>query len=242
MNLGEILSDAFVYPLNNIKALIIYVILGIVAGIAGGAAVFGIAGALVSKGSPAIAFDGLGILGFIVFVLVLLLIDGYCLDIIKFGINRDPGAPGIDFVRQVVNAIKLIIVEFVYYLIPIIIAIILGFLLGNGILTLFIMFVIGIIFSLALLMATCRLAKTDSLGEALAIGEAIGDIGRVGALNIIILVIVLCVILFIATLFCIFVASFGSWGSTLASILLGIFGVYFAFASFRATGLLYSNA
>ena len=42
MNLGEILSDAFVYPLNNIKALIIYVILGIVAGIAGGAAVFGI--------------------------------------------------------------------------------------------------------------------------------------------------------------------------------------------------------
>ena len=35
MELGEILSDALVYPFHNIKALIIYLILGIILGITG---------------------------------------------------------------------------------------------------------------------------------------------------------------------------------------------------------------
>ena len=31
MEIGEIISDAAMYPINNVKALVIYVVLGIVA-------------------------------------------------------------------------------------------------------------------------------------------------------------------------------------------------------------------
>ena len=51
-----------------------------------------------------------------------LLISGYGLDIVKYGIERREDGPGIDIVRQILNAIKLIIVSFVYYIIPAVIA------------------------------------------------------------------------------------------------------------------------
>ena len=46
MDLGEIFGDAFVYPLHNIKSLVLYVILGIIGAIIGGASVISILGAL----------------------------------------------------------------------------------------------------------------------------------------------------------------------------------------------------
>ena len=236
MNISEILSDALVYPINNIKALLIYVVLGIIAGIAVGGTLLGfVAGAKLQNGAISIV----GIFGLLISIVLVLLITGYELDIVKYGINRDPGAPGIDIVRQVVNAIKLIIVEFVYYIIPILIAVLIGFLFGNGIISTLIAIIICIIFSLALFMAVCRLAKTDDLGDALAVGEAIGDISRVGLINILLLSIILVVIAFVAMFI---ISLIAQASSTIGSILLGIFSVYFSFAGFRAIGLLYSNA
>lgn len=236
MNISEIISDALVYPVNNIKALVIYVILGIIAGIAVGGTVFStIAG---SQGLNT-GLTGMGIIGMIISFILILLITGYELDIVKYGINRDPGAPGIDFVRQVLNAIKLIIVEIVYYIVPMIIAFLLAVLFGNGIITSLVTFIVVLIFSLALFMAVCRLAKTDSLGEALAFGEAIGDISRVGLINILLLAILLFVIAFVIAFILGLIAQANS---TIGGILLGIFSVYFSFVGFRAMGLLYSNA
>ena len=236
MNISEILSDALVYPINNIKALLIYVVLGIIAGIAVGGTLLGfVAGAKLQNGAISIV----GIFGLLISIVLVLLITGYELDIVKYGINRDPGAPGIDIVRQVVNAIKLIIVEFVYYIIPILIAVLIGVLFGNGIISTLIAIIICIIFSLALFMAVCRLAKTDDLGDALAVGEAIGDISRVGLINILLLSIILVVIAFVAMFI---ISLIAQASSTIGSILLGIFSVYFSFAGFRAIGLLYSNA
>ena len=87
-------------------------------------------------------------------------------------------------------------------------------------------------------MARCRLAKTENLGDALAIGEAIGDISRVGfgkllATAIIVMIIALVIVFIIA-----FVAN---WNSTVGSILLGIATVYLIFFYHRSIGLLYSN-
>lgn len=236
MDISDIISDALVYPINNIKALIIYVILGIIAGIAVGGSVFSLMMGAADINTA--LTGGLGVIGMIIAFVLFLLITGYELDIVKYGINRDPGAPGIDFVRQVLNAIKLIIVEFVYYIIPIIIIILLSFIFRNWIIII-VAFILAIIFSLALFMAVCRLAKTDSLGEALAIGEAIGDISRVGLINILLLVIVLFIIAFIIAFILLLIAKVNA---TIGGILLGIFAVYFSFVSFRATGLLYSNA
>ena len=88
-------------------------------------------------------------------------------------------------------------------------------------------------------MAKCRLAKTDSLGDALAIGEAIGDISRVGLGKIIGTVLILVIIAIVAA---IIIAWISTVNGTIGSILLGLFSVYFLFFYNSAIGLLYSNA
>ena len=231
MEIGDIISDALTYPFSNIKALVIYVILGIIAGLVGGAGLVGIL-------SGNFAGDALGIIGVVICVLIFFLIMGYELDIVKYGINKDSTAPSIEFGRQIGNALKLIVVGIVYYIIPVIIAAVLGFLLGNGILTNIISIIIIIVFALAQFMAKCRLAKTDSLGEALAFGEAIGDISRVGLAKLLITVIIIFVIVAIVTFIIMAVMNLNA---TIGGILLGIFAVYTVFFVNRATGLLYSE-
>jgi len=238
MNIGEIISDALVYPFNNIKALVLYVVLGIIGAIIGGAAVFGIAGAFSTTGLASVGFDIMGIVGIIVFILILFLISGYTLDIIKYGIERRADGPGIDIARQISNAFKLIIVDIVYFIVPIIIAFVLGLFLRDWLLII-ISIILFIVFALANFMAKCRLAKSDSLGEALAIGEAIGDISRVGIGKIIGTVIVIAIILIIVSFI---IGLITNANNTIGSILLGIFSVYFLFFYNRAIGLLYSNA
>jgi hypothetical protein len=238
MGVGDIIGDALSYPFSNIKALVLYAVLGIIAGIIGGASVLSIATALSTKGLAGYAFSGLSIVGIIVFILVLFLIEGYGLDIIKYGIERRADSPGIDFGRQVSNAFKLIIVSIVYYIVPAIIIIVLGLFLRDWILTI-ISIILVIVFALANFMAKCRLAKTDSLGDALAIGEAIGDISRVGIGKLIATVVVIAIILVIVA---IVIALITSWNNYIGAILLGIFSVYFVFFYNRAIGLLYSDA
>ena len=234
MEIMEIINDALVYPFSNIKALIIYMILGIIAGIAAGGTVF----ALLAGANLNNAFSGAaGVIGLLVTVIILLLLAGYELDIVKFAINRDPGAPGIDIARQIANAIKLIIVDFVYYIVPALIIFVIGLFLKDWILNI-IALILLIIFSLANFMARCRLAKTDDLGDAIAIGEAIGDISRVGILNLVIVAALVLIILFVIAFIIAFISK---WNSTVGGILMGIFFVYAVFFSNRAIGLLYSG-
>ncbi|WP_298522904.1 DUF4013 domain-containing protein [uncultured Methanobrevibacter sp.] len=238
MNIGEIISDALVYPFNNIKALVIYVILGIIGALIGGAAILSLAAAFSSTGLGGAAFTGLSIVGIIVFILVMFLISGYTLDVIKYGIERRDDGPSIDIARQISNAIKLIIVDIVYFIIPIIIAFVLGLFLRDWLLII-ISLILFIVFALANFMAKCRLAKSDNLGDALAIGEAIGDISRVGLGSIIGTVIVVAIILIVVSLI---LAWISGLNETVGNILLGIFSVYFMFFYNRAIGLLYSKA
>ena len=238
MGVGDIIGDALVYPFSNIKALVLYAVLGIIAGIIGGAAVLSIATAMTSTGAAGFAFSGLSIVGVIVFILILFLIEGYGLDIIKYGIERRADSPGIDFGRQVSNAVKLIVVSIVYYIVPAIIVFILGLFLRDWIL-LILTIILFIVFALANFMAKCRLAKTDNLGDALAIGEAIGDISRVGLGKIIATVVVIFVILVIVAFI---IGLISSVSDIVGSVLLGIFAVYFVFFYNRAIGLLYSDA
>ena len=238
MGVGSIIGDALAYPFSNIKALVLYVVLGIIAAIIGGASLLTIAASFSTKGLAGFAFSGLSIVGVIVFIIVLFLIEGYALDIIKYGIERRTDSPGIDLARQVTNAIKLIIVSIVYYVVPAIIIAILSLFLKDWILAI-IGIILIIVFALANFMAKCRLAKSDSLGDALAIGEAIGDISKVGFLKIIATVLVIIIILLIVSFIIAFISGLNN---TVGSILLGIFSVYFVFFYNRAIGLLYAGA
>ena len=159
------------------------------------------------------------------------------MDIIKFGIERRADGPGIDIGRQVSNAIKLLAVNIAYYLIPAIIIFVLGLFLRDWILTI-ISIILLIVFALANFMARCRLAKTDSLSDALAVGEAIGDISKVGIGKLIATVIL---VVIIAIVIMILVGIIGSINDLVGDILFGIALVYLIFFYHRAIGLLYSN-
>ena len=235
MELGEILSDALVYPFQNIKALVVYLILGIILGIATAGTVAAVMVGAMAKN--ALAVLGSGIIGIIIALFIGFIITGYQLDIIKYGIERSNGAPGIDFIRQFFNGVKYFVVNIVYMIIPIIIAAILAVIFQHwlsGLLTV----IISIIFSLALMMGQCRLAKTEDLTYALSIGEAIGDISRVGIGKVVVFI----VLMFIISFVLFFIAGLiNQWNTTVGGILIGILGIYLIFFNGRATGLLYSD-
>ena len=192
---------------------------------------------LAAQGNNALAAGGFGFIGILILIIGGLLISGYGLDIVKFGIERRDDAPGIDIVRQILNAIKVFIVNIVYYIIPAIIGWLLTTLLGQGILTIIITLIIYIVFAFAQFMAICRLAKYDSLGEALAIGEAIGDVSRVGMLKVLLTIIAVFIIALIVALI---IGVISQYNNIIGGILFGLFGVYVAFFYNRAIGLLYS--
>jgi len=238
MEIMEILQDAFKYPLDNIQALVVYVILGIIAAIALGGTLVGIAFGVSSKN---IFTAGIvGITGFVISFIILLLISGYELDITQYGIRRSMESPRIDFVRQVTNGVKLFIVQFVYFLVPTIITYVLGLFLKNWILYI-IALVLFIVFALAAFMAQCRLAKTEDLSSALEINEAINDISRVGLVKIISLVAILIVIFAVLILIVGIIATQRGIIGSIGQILAGIVQVYMVFVMARATGLLYSD-
>ena len=235
MEIGEILSDALVYPFQDIKAFVIYLILGIILGIAVGGTVVGIYAGIAADNILAVI--GSGIIGIVVALVIGFFISGYELDIVKYGIERDQRAPDIDFVRQFINGVKYFVVYLIYMIIPIIISAILAVIFQHW-LSGIISAIVGIIFALALMMGQCRLAKTEDLGYALSIGEAIGDISRVGILKLIIFVILVFIIVFVILFI---VLAILRWNSTIGGILMGILGVYLTFFIARATGLLYSD-
>jgi hypothetical protein len=118
---------------------------------------------------------------------------------------------------MLINGVKLIIVNFVYMLIPMIVFFVTGGMailniiltkmddpLGilSAVTTLAIAIVISLIvlfvFSLLAVMANVRFARTDSFGEAFNFNAIAGHIGKIGWLSYIISLIVLFVVLFIA--------------------------------------------
>lgn len=235
MDISDIISDALLYPLQNIKALVIFVVLGIIAGIIGGESIVDFL--LTVFGLNNLVDSGISILEILIFAVVLLLILGYMLDIIKWGINRRVDSPGIDILRQVSNAVKQIIVSAVYFCIPIILYFILGLIFQKWLAWL-IFIVIFIAFTFAEVMATCRLAKTERLSDALDIKESVNDFFRIGLSKIVVTIVLLIVIELVITLVTGVVTYYNS---TIGGILWGIFGVYVIFFYNRATGLLYSN-
>ena len=86
MELSEIIKDALVYPLNNVKSLILFVIIGIITGILGGASLIAMASQV--SGNHYVAAGGFGFIGILVMIIGTLLISGYGLDIVKYGIER----------------------------------------------------------------------------------------------------------------------------------------------------------
>ena len=235
MEVVDIFKESLLYPLNNIALLLIFIVLGVIAGVVVGGTITSIIFSVAEQNIVSII--GSVILGIVIFSIILFIIAGYELDIIKLGIIKDSNTPGIDIYRQFINGVKSFIVCIVYYIIPVIIGSILAIIFQHW-LSGIISFIISVVFSLAAIMAQCRLAKTENVFNALSFGEAIADISRVGIINLILLVVFSAVIVVIM---CVIAYLFLQWNAIAGGIIIGILGVYFSFVISRASGLLYSN-
>ena len=104
---------------------------------------------------------------------------------------------------------------------------------GSLLMTVLVGVVLFIIFAFIKFMANARLAKTDSLGEALNIPEAFRDISRIGYANVIGVVLIMVIIFMVIN------------GILVAIPFLAILNIivspYLMFAMARANGLLYSE-
>ena len=237
MEIGEIISDAAMYPINNVKALVIYVVLGIVAFLALIITGVGLIGAGEATGLLSGGLGILGIVGIIIAIAIFALIVGYMLDVVKIAINREDSAPEIDPVRQIINGIKLFILAIIYMIIPIIIMVILSAI--NETLGLILGFILLIVFAILLVIAQCRFAKTESLGEALNIGEVINDLKEIGIVKVLAIIIIIGIISYVLSAIA---TGIGNFSEIIGAILSGIVTIYTTFLQSRAYGLLYSDA
>lgn len=122
MEIMEIIKDSFTFPVNNLKALAIYIVITFVVGLLA----FG--GIITFLGVQSSALYG--ILSFILFIIAVIvgfILAGYEIDIIKTGIDFNEVAPDFDWKNDLIRGIKAIIVSIVYFIIPAIITLIVAF-------------------------------------------------------------------------------------------------------------------
>lgn len=236
MEIMDIITNAITYPAENIKALMIYLILGLILGLVLG--ITGVRTAFATQNGSFFAFL-LAIIGIIIAIIISFMINGYGLDIIKLGIRRSNASPEIDFQRQVINGVKAVIVSIVYMIIPLVIIVILSLIFRDWIIYI-LGFILFAIFYFALAMGQCRLAKTEDLSNALDVKSAIDDLFNIGVIKVIITLIAVILIITIITGIFEFIFN-GIFGEVIASTLIGIINVYLTFFSNRAMGLLYSE-
>lgn len=244
MDLSEMIQDGLAYPTHNIKALIIYLLLGFLVGII---AVFtGLGGILMGSRNLGAGVI-LGVIGFVIVILIYLLILGYSLDIIKYGINRSNDAPELDYARQITDGLKYIIVSIVYMIIPTVITLVLYMIFENWI-AILIGVILLIVFSFLLTMAICRLAQTDNLGHALDFKGAINDLSEIGVAKVVLTIIVsafvgIIIVMVLSFILGIILSAINS--SNLTSIIVpivsSILDAWLVFYINRITGLLYST-
>lgn len=118
MDITEIITDAIKYPFSDIKTLLI---IGVVC----------LIGSLLGSLNGLTDNSAIVMLGSILSLIFAIIISGYQLDIMKFGIDLEDAMPSLDIKNNLINGIKNIVLGIVYYIIPTIIVAILGFALGG---------------------------------------------------------------------------------------------------------------
>ena len=237
MGLGDILSRSISYPFSDLKAFLIVGIIVLISDMDG------IFSGLFGKDSF------MTIIGVLIAIVFSIIVTGYAIDVLKKGIDHSNEIPDFDFSNNFIDGIKLLIVEFVYFLIPLIVTLILLLpfgVIGAGLdkmagalgIWAVLVFILFIIFGIFGMIAQARFAVSRSMGDALSIGEVIADIKRIGVLNILLFIIVVAILLVVITLILGFVALIPVIGVIIVDVILGAFIVLFVN---YGIGLLYSE-
>lgn len=209
MKISEILVDSIKYPIDNDEDILNTIVLfGIpVVGIIIYFIFVGLAGVFGTSDAAAGVFAIGMIIMYLFYLVFYLLYPGYLLSVMDEGINKSNIIPAINIGKNIVDTIKLAILAFIYFIIPIILGIIVLLLFGSlgslagsfatnpsplaligslGIGGLIVLLIFAF-FELLYTIAVLRMAAYDSLGSALSFGEVWADLNEIGILKIIML-------------------------------------------------------
>lgn len=214
MEVVKLFKEALSYPTKDWNKLLILAVLIFVSGI------FGILINLIPVFKP-MEIIIITLLTIIISIVVSFFVSGYGLSITRKTIDLEEEIPEFEWGKNLIDGIKVFILDIVYHIIPVIVTIIVAYGTGAfdyiykiinyvtihgslnnlpsslifGLLNSFsVTFLIGailfIIFSLLLLIATARLAETDSLVAAINMKDIFDKISEIGWGNFIIWIIV----------------------------------------------------
>jgi len=184
-------------------------------------------------------------------IIISIFIAGYALSIIRKTIDLEDEIPDFSWKKNMVDGLKVYILEIVYYLIPIII-IIIGLFTPLSVLT-WIGSILTLIVSFLIPIATARLAETDKLAEAINIKKVVNKLDEIGWENYLMWILVLIgVFIIISIIMVILGFIIGLIGSIEGVILfvpatiiiteLFLFGPYIQMFTSRTLGLIYIEA
>lgn len=123
MDVIEIIKDAFLFPSKNVKMLLIYELLAIVAG---AFAIGGTVAYVLGFVNPELfMWGGMAV---IVSMLIGWILSGYLITVVKSGIERDDEVPEFEWWENFSTGFDNFIVSIVYYVIPAFITVFVGFL------------------------------------------------------------------------------------------------------------------
>ena len=264
----DLFKEALVYPTKDYKALLIFGVIFLITNLS---SVFAAWDIELNNGILAL----LGLISFLLYFVT----EGYIISVVRESINLKDEIPALDIVANFIDGLKLLVVEIVYYIIPTIIVLIVGWLSGTFsaimdivayvgedvtnttvnattmintvpqeywsalftglIITCIVAMILYIIFGLLLEIAMCRLAKYDSIGEALNFKEVIGDIKEIGVGRYIGWYILLLIIIIVLGFILGLITAISYIGILIAFLVCAPFISLFAS---RALGTLYSDA
>ena len=243
MNISEIFSDSFKYPIIDIRKFAIFGIVVVLATLN------------VSAANSSVLQIILNVVSFVAIILVL----GYGLDVVKYGFKQANELPDFDFKTGFVNGLKLFVIQFCYLIVPLILIYITAYLSGflqslagimksyyetgmysisNSFLTsMAVTFIIAVVLSIVFMLfaniGMARLAKYDDIFEAVNLSKVFKDLKKIGWL---IVLMIAGFIIILAGVGISMIIPFA--GSIIASF---IVISYFYLFYYRCVGLLYSN-
>ena len=243
MNISEIFSDSFKYPVSDIKKFAIFGIVVVLATLN------------VSIANSSVLQIILNVVSFVAIILIL----GYGLDVVKYAFKKSDELPDFDFKTGFVNGLKLFVIQFCYFIVPLILVYITAYFSGflqslagiiksyyeTGIysisnsfltsmsITVVTAIVLFVIFMLFSSIGMARLSKYDDISKVFK------DLKKIGIGKSIGWLILLMIVGFIITLVGAGISVIiPVAGSIIASV---IVMSYFYLFYYRCVGLLYSN-
>lgn len=261
MEVTKIFEDALKYPTKDFNKLLILGVLAIVALIP---MVLVYVTIFLSGGfniqSLSVVVIALGILTALFLILLEIIYGGYGLSITRKTIALEEEIPDFDWIKNIIDGLKVLILGIIYSIIPAIVAGITGFfvigpnivmgsfqpspemftsLISSFLVVGIVWIILAIIFQLFYLVSVARLAETDSLVDALNIINIFDKIGEIGWGNYIIWVILAGIILFVISAIMSVISIIPIVGSVIV-LLLGT--PYILMFSSRALGLIYNES